>query len=130
MLFQKELVIFGPREVLLTSSEPVVEQFLNGRRLGPIGMSEEKDQAQLAVEQAQADVDQGVVSTEDVRGVVPQLRPTPGLPPRAGAQRRKDRVMRVLNTLPVAAREGIVGSLTLEEQQHYGVRARVRQDQL
>ena len=45
MLFRKHLVMFGPREVLLTSDEPVVRQFLNGRRLGPIGMSEEKDEA-------------------------------------------------------------------------------------
>jgi len=36
MLFRKHLVMFGPREVLLTSDEPVVRQFLNGRRLGPI----------------------------------------------------------------------------------------------
>ena len=43
MLFRRELVMFGPREVLLTSEEPVVKQFLNGRREGPIGMSEEKD---------------------------------------------------------------------------------------
>lgn len=40
--------MFGPREVLLTSDEPVVEQFLNGRRLGPIGMSEEKDQVKTS----------------------------------------------------------------------------------
>ena len=45
MLFRRELVMFGPREVLLTSEEPVVKQFLNGRRDGPIGMSEEKDAA-------------------------------------------------------------------------------------
>ena len=45
MLFRKHLVMFGPREVLLTSDEPVVKQFLNGRRLGPIGMSEEKDES-------------------------------------------------------------------------------------
>ena len=32
MLFRRELVMFGPREVLLTCDEPVVEQFLNGRR--------------------------------------------------------------------------------------------------
>ncbi len=52
MLFRRNLVMFGPREVLLTSDEPVVEQFLNGRRIGPIGMSEEKDEAQMAEEQA------------------------------------------------------------------------------
>src|SRR6266852_3350518 len=33
MLFRKHLVMFGPREVLLTSDEPVVSQFLNGRRI-------------------------------------------------------------------------------------------------
>ena len=52
MLFRRELVMFGPREVLLTSEEPVVKQFLNGRREGPIGMSEEKDSAQVAAELA------------------------------------------------------------------------------
>ena len=45
MLFRRELVMFGPREVLLTSEEPVVKQFLNGRSEGPIGMCEEKDSA-------------------------------------------------------------------------------------
>ena len=44
-LFRRELVMFGPREVLLTSEEPVVKQFLNGRSEGPIGMTEEKDSA-------------------------------------------------------------------------------------
>ncbi|WP_019816536.1 ABC transporter ATP-binding protein [Saccharomonospora saliphila] len=121
MLFRKELVMFGPREVLLTSDEPVVEQFLNGRRLGPIGMSEEKDSTQMALEQAQADAGHHDGSTEDVRGIVPQLQPTPGLPERAGVRRRKDRVMRVLHTLPPAAQEGIIASLTPEEQRHYGV---------
>ena len=48
MLFRKHLVIFRAREVLLTSEEPVVKQFLNGRRIGPIGMSEEKDESQMA----------------------------------------------------------------------------------
>src|SRR5690348_2641024 len=52
MLFRRELVMFGPREVLLTSEEPVVKQFLNGRKEGPIGMSEEKDAGQVAAELA------------------------------------------------------------------------------
>jgi phospholipid/cholesterol/gamma-HCH transport system ATP-binding protein len=123
MLFRKELIMFGPREVLLTSDEPVVEQFLNGRRLGPIGMSEEKDQAQMALEQEQADAGHHDGSTEDVRGVVPQLQPTPGLPERQGVRRRKDRVMRILHTLPLVAQQGIIESLTPEERQHYGVQA-------
>lgn len=124
MLFRKELVMFGPREVLLTSDVPAVRQFLNGSRIGPIGMSEEKDQAQMDLEQAHADAGHHDGSTEDVRGVVPQVRPTPGLPERAGARRRRDRVMRDLHTLPLAAQHGIVDSLTPEERQHYGVAAR------
>ena len=122
MLFRKELIMFGPREVLLTSEEPVVEQFLNGKRIGPIGMSEEKDTAQMAAEQAMAEAGQHHGGTEDVRGIVPQIQPTPGLPERQGEKRRKDRVMRILHTLPPAAQEGIIESLTPEEQRHYGVR--------
>ncbi|MFC0115097.1 ABC transporter ATP-binding protein [Kibdelosporangium aridum] len=121
MLFRRELVMFGPREVLLTSDEPVVEQFLNGRRIGPIGMSEEKDTATMAAEQRLADAGHHDGSTEDVRGVVPQLQPTPGLPERQGVRRRKDRVMSILHTLPPAAQEGIIESLTPAEQQRYGV---------
>ena len=83
MLFRRELVMFGPREVLLTSDEPVVEQFLNGRRIGPIGMSEEKDQATMAAELAHREAGHADgPPDEDVRGVVPQLEPTPGLPPK------------------------------------------------
>lgn len=122
MLFRKELVMFGPREVLLTSDEPVVEQFLNGRRLGPIGMSEEKDSATMAAEQADAEAGHHGGGTEDMRGVVPQIQPSPGLPERTGDRRRKDRVMQILHTLPPAAQEGIIESLSPEDQQHYGVR--------
>jgi phospholipid/cholesterol/gamma-HCH transport system ATP-binding protein len=126
MLFRKELIMFGPREVLLTSEEPVVEQFLNGRRLGPIGMSEEKDSAQMAREQADADAGHLDGSPgEDVRGVVPQIEPSPGLPERMGVRRRKDRVMRILHTLPAAAQEGIIESLTPEDRQRYGVHVNV-----
>jgi phospholipid/cholesterol/gamma-HCH transport system ATP-binding protein len=121
MLFRKELVMFGPREVLLTSDEPVIEQFLNGRRVGPIGMSEEKDQATMAAEAANVAAGHRDTLGEDVRGVVPQLQPSPGLPFRDGVRRRKDRVMAILHTLPVAAQHGIVASLTRSEREHYGL---------
>ncbi len=122
MLFRRELVMFGPREVLLTSDEPVVEQFLNGRRLGPIGMTEEKDEATAAAEAAHAAAGHLDGSPdEDVRGVVPQIQPTPGLPEREGVRRRKDRVMRILHTLPPSAQEGIIESLSPEDQERYGV---------
>ncbi|MBN6036273.1 ABC transporter ATP-binding protein [Amycolatopsis sp. 195334CR] len=121
MLFRKELVMFGPREVLLTSEEPVVKQFLNGRMDGPIGMSEEKDSATIAAEKAMFDAGHHAGGVEDVRGVPPQMQPTPGLPERMGARRRQDRVMRNLHTLPAAAQEKVIESLSPEEQQHYGV---------
>jgi phospholipid/cholesterol/gamma-HCH transport system ATP-binding protein len=49
MLYRRQLVTFGRREELLASDEPAVAQFLNGRRNGPIGMSEEKDEATTAL---------------------------------------------------------------------------------
>ncbi len=84
MLFRKHLVMFGPREVLLTSDEPVVKQFLNGRRIGPIGMSEEKDESTMAEEQALADAGHHDGGVEEIEGVPPQIQATPGMPERQG----------------------------------------------
>src|SRR3569833_4249829 len=125
MLFRKELVMFGPREVLLTSEEPVVKQFLNGKMQGPIGMSEEKDHAQMAAEQAMFDAGHHAGGVEDVTGVPPQMQTTPGVPTRMGAVRRKDRVMEIMHRLPQAAQESIIASLSPEEQRHYGVSPRL-----
>ena len=77
MLFRRKLVMFGPREVLLTSDEPVVKQFLNGRRIGPIGMSEEKDEATMAEEQAHIEAGHHDGGTDEVEGVPPQIEPPP-----------------------------------------------------
>ncbi|MFI6602666.1 ABC transporter ATP-binding protein [Nonomuraea sp. NPDC050536] len=70
LLFRRGLVMFGPREMLLSSEEPVVRQFLNARRHGPIGMSEEKDISELEAE-AQLGHDPGVLPP-----IPPQLMPT------------------------------------------------------
>jgi len=53
LLYHRHLAMFGPREMLLSSEEPVVRQFLNAQRVGPIGMSEEKDADELAAESGQ-----------------------------------------------------------------------------
>jgi phospholipid/cholesterol/gamma-HCH transport system ATP-binding protein len=53
LLYHKHLAMFGPREMLLSSEEPVVRQFLNAQTIGPIGMSEEKDADELASEEGQ-----------------------------------------------------------------------------
>ncbi|GAA2106432.1 ABC transporter ATP-binding protein [Actinomadura alba] len=113
MLFRRNLVTFGPREVLLTSEEPVVAQFLSGSRAGPIGMSEEKDAATMALEQLQElERTGGEAEGEAVRSIAPQLEPTPGLPPRAAVQRRRERVRSILPGLPPPARQAILAGFT------------------
>jgi len=112
MLFRGNLVMFGPRELLLTSDHPVITQFVNGRKVGPIGMSEEKDDVTLALEQAgsvtgASDSDRPPAQP----ALVPQLVPSPGLPERMAVERRLARVLNTLHTLPEPARQAIVASL-------------------
>ena len=111
MLFRKHLVMFGPREVLLTSEEPVVKQFLNGRRIGPIGMSEEKDESTMAEEQALIDAGHHDGGVEEIEGVPPQVTATPGMPERKAVARRQARVREILHTLPPAAQEAILDDM-------------------
>src|ERR1700741_4255736 len=92
MLFRKHLVMFGPREVLLTVEGPVVRQSLTGRRVGPIGMSEEKDDAPMAEEQAMVDAGHHTGGVEEIQGVPPQIIATPGMPERKAVGRRQARV--------------------------------------
>jgi phospholipid/cholesterol/gamma-HCH transport system ATP-binding protein len=122
MLFRRELVMFGPREVLLTSEEPVVKQFLNGRREGPIGMSEEKDAGQVAAELASLANDgppaPGTGPKGSVGGGVPaQIQPSPGLPERQAANRRRARVLEMMHTLPLPAQKAIQDLLDQEDQE-------------
>ena len=120
MLFRRNLVMFGPREVLLTSEEPVVQQFLQGRRVGPIGMSEEKDSAQMEAEMEELKKQGGSAEAEE-SFIDPQLMPTEGMGERKATQRRKDRVMQILHTLPEKAQTAILESLTEEDMQRYGI---------
>ncbi|RZT88411.1 phospholipid/cholesterol/gamma-HCH transport system ATP-binding protein [Pseudonocardia sediminis] len=101
MLYRKHLAMFGPREVLLTSDDPVVAQFLNGRRQGPIGMSEEKDTAQAEREMAEAGELDGLPEMKD------QLETSPGMPDRAAVHRRRERVEGMMHELPQAAQDAI-----------------------
>ena len=77
LLYHKHLAMFGPREMLLSSEEPVVRQFLNAQMVGPIGMSEEKDADELE-------------SEKDME--LPPLPPIPlQIEPRSGVPRRSQR---------------------------------------
>jgi phospholipid/cholesterol/gamma-HCH transport system ATP-binding protein len=117
MLYRKHLAMFGPREVLLTSEEPVVSQFLNGRRQGPIGMSEEKDTAQAEKEMAEL----GGGDLQGLPELKPQIEPSAGAPERKAVGRRRERVMRMLHTLPENAQTAIIASLTDDERRRYNV---------
>src|SRR5687768_15773360 len=118
LLFRRNLVMFGPREQLLTSQEPVVRQFLNGRREGPIGMSEEKDVAQVEAEMAALEARGGDshngVGPKGASGgdaVPPQLTPSEGLPERKAERRRQERVARMLHEFPPETAAAIRRSL-------------------
>lgn len=117
MLFRKELVMFGPREVLLTSEQPVVKQFLAGDRFGPIGMSEEKDEAVAAAEAAmQAAGIHGGGTQDDFSEIIPQVQPNPGMPVRQAALRHRQNVLNILGTLPPQAQAAIIKSIEQEDR--------------
>jgi phospholipid/cholesterol/gamma-HCH transport system ATP-binding protein len=63
--------------MLLSSTEPVVRQFLNAQRIGPIGMAEEKDADELAAEAASG------VRLPPLPPIPLQLRPSDNGPRRA-----------------------------------------------
>jgi phospholipid/cholesterol/gamma-HCH transport system ATP-binding protein len=77
LLYHGHLAMFGPREMLLSSTEPVVRQFLNAQRIGPIGMAEEKDAAEREAEFAAG------VPLPPLPPIQRQLRPSNGLVRRA-----------------------------------------------
>lgn len=70
LLFRRGLVMFGPREMILSSTHAAVNQFFNARRQGPIGMAEEKDEAQMAEE--------GDAPPARPAPIPPQLMPSDG----------------------------------------------------
>jgi phospholipid/cholesterol/gamma-HCH transport system ATP-binding protein len=118
MLFRRDLVMFGPRELLLTSEEPAVTQFIGDHRFGPIGMAEETDQA-----------DQGIFGHgepgdgryDGEMRIEPQLEPSTGLPARPAVRRRLDRVMARLHELPPVTRQAIIDSLGPADRARYDV---------
>ncbi|GAA4659290.1 ATP-binding cassette domain-containing protein [Gordonia humi] len=117
MLFRKELVMFGPREQLLTSEQPVVKQFLSGDRFGPIGMSEEKDESVAAAEAAmQAAGIAGGGTQDDFSEIIPQVQPNPGMPVRKAAIRHRANVLNMMHDLPPNAQEAIRNSMAEEDR--------------
>ena len=75
LLYHRHLAMFGPREMLLSSEEPVVRQFLNAQKVGPIGMSEEKDADELEAEKDE--------EMPPLPPIPAQLEPSNGIPRRS-----------------------------------------------
>ena len=114
IMYHRHLAMFGPRELLLNSEDQVVAQFLNGRREGPIGMSEEKDADEQAAERA------GLGAKFELPPMKPQLRPMNGMH-RAAVNRRLERVMGMMHELPPRAQQAIMDSLSEEDRRRYGM---------
>ncbi len=93
----------------------MVKQFLNGTMIGPIGMSEEKDEATMAAEQAMVDAGHHAGGVDDVEGIVPQMKATPGMPFRQAVARRQERVRDIMHTLPESAQIAIQESFDEHE---------------
>jgi phospholipid/cholesterol/gamma-HCH transport system ATP-binding protein len=90
LLYHRHLAMFGPREMLLSSEEPVIRQFLNAQRVGPIGMSEEKDADELEAEKGQ--------ELPPLPPIPLQLDTTNGIP--RNSQRRPGEWCRINGVLP------------------------------
>jgi len=77
-------------------------------------MSEEKDEATLAMERADQARDGGQAAA-GLPALVPQLVPSPGMPKRLAVQRRTTRVLGMLHNLPAAAQQAIMDSLPADD---------------
>jgi phospholipid/cholesterol/gamma-HCH transport system ATP-binding protein len=102
VMYRRRLVGFGPRELMLTSEDPVIWQFLNGRRDGPIGMFEELDAPEWDASAGRHLLDEPVIE--------PQLLPSDGRP-RPAEERRLARVAAALPELSPRASTAIRASL-------------------
>jgi phospholipid/cholesterol/gamma-HCH transport system ATP-binding protein len=93
-------------------------------------MSEEKDAALVAAELASIDADAPPAPGTGPKGggglgVPPQLQPSPGLPERKAAARRKQRVLDMLHTLPLPAQRAIREVMEQEERDEAEARTAV-----
>lgn len=100
IIYRHRLAIYGPREIVLTSQDPTVTQFLTGSRHGPIGMVEERDT------QGGVPHQNGMPAPGPLPLLSPQLAPSNGLV-RPAEQHRRRRVAAALPHLPTRQRAAI-----------------------
>jgi phospholipid/cholesterol/gamma-HCH transport system ATP-binding protein len=65
----------------------------------------------MAREQALAEAGHYDNGTEEIEGIIPQMKATPGMPVRQAVARRRQRVMEIMHTLPHAAQVAIQESM-------------------
>ena len=97
LLYHRHLAMFGPREMLLSSEEPVVRQFLNAQTVGPIGMSEEKDADEL---EAEKDQEHAAAAADPAAARALQRHP----PPQPARARRPGAARTASRRLPARSR--------------------------
>jgi phospholipid/cholesterol/gamma-HCH transport system ATP-binding protein len=93
-------------------------------------MSEEKDAAQVAAELASIDENAAPSPGTGPKGggglgVPPQIQPSPGLPERKAAHRRRQRVLEMLHTLPLPAQRAIQELMDQEDREEAEARQAV-----
>jgi phospholipid/cholesterol/gamma-HCH transport system ATP-binding protein len=70
----------------------------------------------MAQEQAMVDAGHHAGGVDDVEGIVPQMKATPGMPFRQAVARRQERVRHIMHTLPEHAQAAIVDSFHASDQ--------------
>lgn len=65
----------------------------------------------MAREQALADAGHYDNGTEEIEGIIPQMKATPGMPVRQAVERRRRRVLEIMHTLPHSAQVAIRESM-------------------
>ncbi len=110
MLFWRKLVMFGPREVLLSSDQPVVKQFRNGRPSVRSACPRRRATRKWPRSRRLSRLGR-TTGVGEIHGVPPQIQPTPGLPRQKAVKRHRARVHEIMHTLPESALEAIRADL-------------------
>lgn len=72
----------------------------------------------MAQEQALVEAGHHAGGVDDIEGIVPQMKATPGMPERQAVRRRQDRVRHILHTLPEPAQHAILESFEESNGSH------------
>ncbi len=106
MLYRKHLAMFGPREVLLTSDDPVVSPVPER----PPRRARSACARRRTPRRPSGRWPRWTGELEGLPPLKPQLEASAGMPDRAAVHRRRERVDAMMHTLPQAAQDAIRAS--------------------